>query len=212
MSKLKKAILFGDYTNANWHPVTGIDRELSEILADEVEVVCTEEYGDFQRQDLEPYDLVITYADRWQDKTTPALVDAVLAFVSGGGGMLCLHNGIIVSDYELSQMFGGTFTGHPPFETLQFKVTSSTEHPIVEGVTDFSMGEEPYQFDFDAFTEKTILLKYQYEEKLWPAAWAQTFGKGRVAYLAPGHNVQVFQNPMFRRLVSNSARWALGHA
>lgn len=209
MRTKQKAIAFGDYTDPDWHQFTAIDAELGTILAEEVELTCTEDYGGLARDELAAYDLIITYADRWKAKSTPELVDAVLAFVAGGGGMLCLHNGIIVSDYELTQMYGGIFTMHPPYETLQFRVPA-TEHPILEGISDFAMGEEPYQFDLDPFTERTALLEYEYEGRRWPAAWAHRFAKGRVVYLAPGHNVESFQHPMFRRLIANGARWAMG--
>ena len=121
---------------------------------------------------------------------------------------MCLHNGIIVGDYELAQMFGAKFTMHPPYSELEFRV-SAEAHPILDEVDGWVMGDEPYQFDFDSFHEKTMLLEYQYEGRSWPAGWVSRYGLGNMVYLAPGHDARSFQNPMYRRLLTNSCKWLL---
>jgi type 1 glutamine amidotransferase len=55
-----------------------------------------------------------------------------------------------------------------------------------------------------------MLMEYEAEGTLWPAAWAQEFAKGKVVYLAPGHSISSFQNQMFRKLIWRSAKWAIG--
>jgi type 1 glutamine amidotransferase len=74
-------------------------------------------------------------------------------------------------------------------------------------IGEFDMQEEPYQFIFDQFTEKTILLEYHFEDKVLPAAWAHQFGMGKVVYLMPGHNLEVFKNDVYRRIILQSAQW-----
>ncbi len=206
MDSRKRAVLFGDYSQPHWHPVDGIDREITTMLADSYALHCTEEYGACTRSDLEAFDLLITYADCWQEKTSAQLVDAVLAYVSGGGGLVCIHNGIIMGDYELAQMVGAKFTHHPPYQRLAFRPTG--DHPILAGIGTFAMDEEPYQFALDPFTERTMLLEYEWDRQWWPAGWVHTFGRGRIVYLAPGHDVEAFRNQTFRRLIVNSCHWA----
>lgn len=208
MSNIKSAILLGDYTESKWHPLAGVDKEISDILKEEVKVVCSENYGELKLEDLKKYDLCISYVDRWKDKGSKDSVEALLAYVSSGGGFLAIHNGIILpNSYELSQMLGAKFTGHPPYRKLKYKITAQNS-TITEGIEDFELEDEPYQFAFDNFTEKTMLVEYEAEESLWPAAWAHEFGKGRVAYLAPGHSLSSFKNDMYRKLILRSAMWA----
>jgi uncharacterized protein len=204
-----KALLLGDIANPAWHPVKGIDDEIRRILSDCMTVDFSEDYGTLTVDDLHRYDLCICYADRWKEKTSPQLVNAVLTYISGGGALLAIHNGIFMqNNYELAQMLGARFTGHPPYEKLSFCITAP-EHPIVEGMEAFEMEEEPYRFELDPFTEKTEFLQYRHEGQCWPAGWAHEFGLGRVVYLAPGHDVKSFQQLPLRSLVLRSSLWAV---
>jgi type 1 glutamine amidotransferase len=109
--------------------------------------------------------------------------------------------------YELAQMIGARFTGHPSYQRLHDAGTAEG-HPLLEGVGDFTMDEEPYLFEFDPFTEKTVFLEFEYEGKRYPAGWEHAYGLGKVVYLQPGHHAPSFQPSDYRRLVLNSARWA----
>ena len=206
----KRALLLGDYENANWHPLKEVDKEISEILMDEISVFPTEDYGDLKLEDFMKYDMVILYVDQWEKKANKELISALLSFACQGGAILALHNGIILpNSYELSQMLGAKFTGHPEHRLLKYIVTAP-EHIIMEGIEKFEMDEEPYQFAFDPFTEKVMLLEFTSEEKQWPGAWAQEYGKGKIVYLSPGHNAASFKNEMYRKLVLRSSKWSMG--
>ena len=209
MSSKPKAILFGDY-GSEVHPVDGIDKVIIDLLQDDLEVSCTEDYGSLTREDLAEYDLVISYADRWKDKTSPKLVDAVLSYVSGGGALVAIHNGIHMgNNFELAQMLGAKFDKHPEYTTLEYKFVEPS-HPIAQGLEDWSMGEEPYQFFFEDFCEKTVFLEYTFDGKTWPAAWTIEYGLGRIVYIAPGHDLRSFENPALQKLILRSSRWARG--
>ena len=103
-------------------------------------------------------------------------------------------------------MIGAKFVTHPERTKLSY-TDYNQEHPIMKDVKEFSLFEEPYQFEFDAFTEKTILFHYVYEGKKYSAAWAHNYGLGRVVYLSPGHDKGVFQCEEYRRIISNSLTW-----
>jgi uncharacterized protein len=204
----KNAILVGNYTHPQYHSLQNIDQELSHILADILAIQCTEDYGMFNIKRLEQFDLCISYTDCWDQKVPAEQVAGLISFVSSGGGLLVIHNGIsLQSSYELIQLMGAKFTGHPPSRQLQFKI-AAPDHIILAGVNEFAMEEEPYQFSFDPFTEKTVLLEYRYEDAVWPAAWAHQYGLGRVVYLMPGHDLNAFMNPMYQQIILNSAGWA----
>lgn len=208
MGKLMKAVLIGDNTLAQWHPLKGPDKEISEILSD-FEVFQTEDYNQFLEENLESYNLCIAFTDRWKERLTDKQTTGLLSFVAHGGGLLMLHNGIAIQTrYELAQLAGCKFTGHPEQTVLTYTPVQSG-HAIMKGIESFSVKEEPYQFMIDNLIETTMLLEYEFEGKQNPAAWAHDYGSGRVVYLSPGHNIETFMEPMFRKLLHASALWAV---
>ncbi len=210
MGKLMKAVLVGDNTLAEWHPLKGPDKEISEILSD-FEVFQTEDYNQFSEENLKSYNLCIAFTDRWTHKLSDEQTTGLLSYVAHGGGLLIVHNGIAIQTrYELAQLAGGKFTKHPDQKVLTYTPVSSG-HAIMEGIESFSVKEEPYQFALDNLIETTMLLEYESEGKQWPAAWAHGYGSGRVVYLSLGHNIETFMEPMFRKLLHASALWAVKH-
>ncbi len=203
----KKAILVGDKSNPPYHPLHPVDQALIEILSAEIAVESTGDYQFFSASKLKDYQLCISYTDCWDQKIAPEYVAGLISFVSGGGGLLVIHNGIsIQAHYELAQLIGARFTGHPPMQQLVFRI-SAPEHEVVVGTHPFEMKEEPYHFEFDTFSEKTVLLEYGFEGKILPAAWAHHYGMGKVVYLMPGHQPQVFNNEVYRQIIRQSAHW-----
>ncbi len=121
--------------------------------------------------------------------------------------MLAIHNGISVQRSDvLAQLIGAKFTGHPPYQPLNYYGTAK-DHPLLEGVEDFAVDEEPYMFEFDPFANIRIFLEYEFEGKRIPAGWERAYGLGKVVYLQPGHHAPSFKPAAYRRLILNSARW-----
>lgn len=202
----RKCLLLGDYTHPRFHPLQGVDQQIGEILHDILTVQCSENKKMLLAENLAGYDLCISYTELWNESVSPQQTAGLLSYVSGGGGLIVLHTGISLANrYELAQLIGGKFTGHPPYGPLQFKVL---EHDLTEGIEDFELDEEPYRFEFDPFTEKSVLLEYEAEGERYPAAWCHTYGQGRVVYLMPGHHEPSFRHPAFRELILRAATWA----
>lgn len=209
MTVNKKAILIGDNALAEWHPLKEPAREFIQILP-EFDIMQTEDYDQFKEENLKLYDLCIAFTDRWKEKLTGEQTAGLLSYVAHGGGLLMVHNGIAIQTrYELALLAGGKFTSHPEQTVLTYKPASAS-HAIMEGIESFSVKEEPYQFTMDNLIETTILLQYEFEGEQRPAAWAHDYGLGRVVYLSPGHNIETFLDPMYRKLVCRSGLWATG--
>jgi type 1 glutamine amidotransferase len=204
----RKALLLGDYSYPEFHPLQGVDEEISHILQDWMTVQCSENRKMLLKENLTPFDLCISYCDSRKEVLSPQQTAGLLSYVSGGGGLLVLHNGITLQGrYEIAQLMGARFLRHPAAGPLSFKVTAP-DHPIMEGIEPFEIQEEPYRFDFDPFTEKTLLMEYEHEGEWWPAAWSLSYGLGRVVYLMPGHNQPSFQHEGYRKLLFQAAKWA----
>lgn len=196
-------LVLGNYTNVSYHPLKGPDKELQEILQG-FEIEFTEDYDRFCGTSLRPYDLCVSYTE---DRLSDEQVAGLCSYVLNGGGLLAIHNGISVNArYEAAHLIGGRFRAHPDQKVLTYK-PANTGHGILDGIGSFSMQEEPYQFDIDNLIETTLLLEYESEGRQWPAAWAHSYGRGRVAYLSPGHNTGSFMDPVYRELIHRSALW-----
>jgi type 1 glutamine amidotransferase len=209
MAEQPKIKLIGDGPDAPWHPLEPARRELARILQEEFQLDATVDYEAFVELDKteSDYGLCICYTDCWKRDLPIEHIAGLLRFVSGGGRLLVIHNGISVqSSYELSQMIGARFTGHPPYQRLNY-IPTIVGHPVLAGIESFQLDEEPYMFDFDPWTPRKVLLEFEFEGKRYPAAWEHTYGLGKVVYLQPGHHAPSFQSEMVGKLVLNSARW-----
>lgn len=204
----KKSILLGDYTHPKFHPLQGVDAQVSHILNEVISVQCSENKNLLLLEHLKPFDLCICYFDLWDDQVSRQQTSGLLSYVSQGGGLLVLHNGLSLGNrrFELAQLLGGRFNGHPPIQTLSFRTKG--EDAITAGVEPFELDEEPYQIEFDRFTEKEVLLEYKLGDTWHPAAWKHEYGLGRVVYFMPGHHEPTFLHPQVRKLILQAAAWA----
>lgn len=146
----------------------------------------------------------------------PGQGKAVKEFVEKGGSALFLHNTTHVglTDPDFRHVLGAAYTGHPPIRTFKVKVTNSN-HPITKGVKDFVITDEQHYMDYDK-DPKHIFLETVNEEGLKyrgtttaPGGWSYDYGKGRVAYLSPGHLLTVLWNPEYIKLQQNAVRWLM---
>ena len=204
---MKKALLLGDY-NAQYHPLTGVDKELLAIFGGSLDITIDTDYAGLTLPELQQYDMLIDYIDQWGKNGSDVLAGAMLAYVARGGLLLSIHGGIIKwGHYELCAMQGGSFIMHPPYTRLSFAIDS--RHPIgaAVGTASFALEEEPYGFEMDAFMEAEYFLSYQYGEITKPAGWTRKFAKGYLAYIVPGHNLISFQNHIYRKLLLETGKW-----
>lgn len=203
----KKILLIGDIHEGAWHPLEGVQRELEKVLGGKYQLSVTHNYDDLTTLSTADYAACISYADIWTRSLTSEQAAGLLKFVAGGGGLLAIHNGISLSGrYELLQLIGARFVTHPPYQQLSF-FPAKNEHPLLEGVEAFTVEEEPYQFEFDPFTPRNVILEYEYEGKRWPSAWEHPYGMGKVVYLHPGHTGDSLKPEAIRRLILNSLSW-----
>lgn len=110
--------------------------------------------------------------------------------------------------YVLATKVFGKMGDGPNDQGLSRKHIMEQCHDIMKGIEPFELEEEPYRFIFDPFTDKTVLLQYEYEGDFWPAAWCHTYGIGRVVFLMPGHHEPSFLQPSVRSMITQAAKWA----
>lgn len=206
-----RSLLLGNNEDAPYHPLAAVEQELFSILDGICDITSTVDREQLDELTTERFDLLISYTDSWDQALDSQRTADILGFVTSGGGMLVIHNGIsLQARPELSQIIGAKFTGHPAYGSLDFEVNRELKHPILDEVTGFTMDEEPYRFDIDSFASIDILLTYRHEGQSWPAAWTRSYGLGRVLFLMPGHHAPSFKHEEYRRWIAESAKWAAG--
>jgi uncharacterized protein len=114
-------------------------------------------------------------------------------------------------------MVGGEFIRHGAQQESEMRVVDDT-FPATKGMHDFKLKEEWYSlrnFNPDLHVlivqETTGMRGDEYERPAYPATWARMHGKGRVFYTSMGHREDVWENPMFDRMLLGALSWAVGN-
>jgi len=204
-----RAVVFG-HRVAPYHPLGAVEPALRALLADDFALRFTEDTGELAGG-LAGVRLVVGYADVWDSVLPDEAAAGLIDFVTRGGGLLVLHNGICWAKHpRLRPLLGAVFTGHPEQETMAYGFAGT--HPLLAGLDGFTMREEPYRYEFEPGVEAGAFLRYEQAGHRWAAGWALERGAGRVVILQPGHTVAAFENPGYGALVRRSARWCAGAA
>jgi type 1 glutamine amidotransferase len=195
---MSKILILGD-TVCPYHPLD-VMFPLSKVLAED-DLVFTNDYGYFLR--LGEFDLTIPAVDAWFKELSGEQSAAFLAYLNNGGKILSIHTGMAIqATPALAPVHGAKFLGHPPYAGLL--IETKKDHPLTEGVGDFVINDEPYQFEVSE--ELDIFAEYTHEGVTMPAAWQRACGQGRLIYLMPGHDVGVLLNEAYQRLIENCVR------
>jgi len=197
---MKKALML---LGGQYHPFRVCGEVLREHLRQrEIEVELTEDRGALRN--LEGYDLVIVYAE--VGKLTPQQEKGLCRFVESGGGFVGIHCASVAEGEQYAELLGSRFAGHGPVTQIQVRLVG--DHEVTRRVKDFWVADEFYflepKADFQTVAEGTWHFQSH------PLAYVRQYGKGRVFYIALGHDEGVFRNPWFRKLVWRGVRWAAG--
>jgi len=202
---MKKALLLGDYRQARYHPLYGVDDVLRRVYDGAFEMCPFEDYGRLSLGQLKQYDLVINYADDWDGRGSRASAAALVTYVADGGSYLALHGGLVTkSSDELCLMTGARFAGHP--SQILMDLRKGEAHAVNEWFEPFKITEEPYRFEFDVFSRRRVVLEYNYARAWYPAAWCHPYLLGKVFCAAPGHSPESFA-PQYRKLLYKAGLW-----
>ena len=114
-------------------------------------------------------------------------------------------------------MIGGEFIRHGAQQESTMKVVDDT-FPATKGMHDFKLKEEWYSlrnFSPDLHVlivqETTGMRGDEYQRPAYPETWARKHGEGRVFYTSLGHREDVWENPMFQKMLLGALSWAVGN-
>ena len=140
---------------------------------------------------LDPYELLVFYYT--VGEISEAQKNGLLDWVASGKGYVGIHSAAdsFRECPEYRAMVGGWFVTHPHFRQYQVSVLDA-EHPITEGLDEFMVEDEQYITDYDPRVH--VLATALYKGIARPVAWTKPWGKGKVFYLALGHDPEACQH------------------
>ncbi|MEO1202443.1 MAG: ThuA domain-containing protein [Pseudomonadota bacterium] len=144
--------------------------------------------------------------------------DALLDFVSDGGGIVVLHHSI--ANYPdwiewWQDHVGGLYVlpGHPElppseyFPDFKGVARPSSDHPITARLGDFwRYADESYDRLWVSDSVEALLQTTAYgsENRL---AWIGPSASRRIVFVQPGHGAEVLTDPKFIALIEDALRW-----
>jgi len=166
----------------------------------------------------------------------PVLRKAILDFVSGGKGIIGIHDGLAtfvqwpVYDQfsEFGRMLGGTENGGPPYDGELIIAIDDPSSPVNASFSgqSFTINDQPFQLQEPTLRDRLHVLlaidtvktssparpfnEKRAEDKDFPMAWIKSYGSGRVFFSAFGHYDASFWNPVLLRHYLAGIQYALG--
>jgi type 1 glutamine amidotransferase len=86
---------------------------------------------------------------------------------------------------------------------------ANPDHPITEGLADFSLVDETYTMA-SAGEGSDVLLTVDHKLSMATIGWTRRFRNARVFCFQSGHDRLAFADPNFRTILSRGIHWAVG--
>ncbi|MFQ6079085.1 MAG: ThuA domain-containing protein [Thermodesulfobacteriota bacterium] len=204
MKKIKTLVFAG----GEIHDWKGCSEVIIDALSERKEFEITKVEEDLDAlvaPKLDPYDIIVFYYT--VGEISDAQKNGLLNYVASGKGYVGIHSAAdsFRECPEYRAMVGGYFVTHPHYREYQVSVVDP-EHPITKDLTEFNVTDEQYILDYDPRVH--VLCSALWKGTAMPVAWTKPWGKGRVFYLALGHDPNACKHEMFRLLLQRGTMWA----
>jgi type 1 glutamine amidotransferase len=189
----------------------GTRKDLTVNLADDKAILASPGLSDY---DVLVHGTGFTYRERQPDGSVATLSylsaeqeKGLFDFVHGGKGFVGIHGTAWWIGGEAIDLVGGHANWHPP--GLEFGVhVEDTDHPITQGVEDFTVNDEIYMSAWDPSIR--VLATATWADRKHPLLWTHQYGKGKVFFCALGHGPNTFENGAVLQVLGNACAWAVG--
>ncbi len=154
---------------------------------------------------------VILHTTGFRDALDESLEKALVGFVKGGGALVGIHSAAdsFRDSRPYIEMLNAEFQTHPRFQRWPVTIVDR-DHLMTVRMPDFDVDDELYVLQSHDPKRSHILAETVYQGERRPLAFTHTYGKGRVAYVALGHNLKAWTHREFRKLVTRGLRWTVG--
>jgi type 1 glutamine amidotransferase len=147
----------------------------------------------------------------------PTQKQAFETYMDAGGGFLGIHS---ATDTEYGwawygKMIGARFNNHPAIQTATL-YKGKTLHPSIMGLPQSWQHEDEW-YNFREFASHIVPHLFVDENTYQggihgnnhPISWSSNWTKGRSFYTALGHTSKSYEDPFFRRHVTQALEWIL---
>ena len=214
-----------------WHPAEVIERGIRGLGDGAYSFDVVKSAKDILTpKRLEQYDAVIiaksnnvnaaNTAPWFEESVTEVGPEEFRAYLERGGGIVFVHSGTCIGERFLGDaderfkkpargmqaLHGCTMNGHPLRCNCDIYVTDP-DSPLTEGVSAFTVHDEHYQISDLAGDAQVFLQWDSAPGGTQPAGWTRKIYGGRIVVLTPGHTLDVWENPEFRKLLVNAIEW-----
>lgn len=214
-----------------WHPAEVIERGICGLGDGAYSFDVVKSAKDILTpKRLEQYDAVIiaksnnvnaaNTAPWFEESVTEVGPEEFRAYLERGGGIVFVHSGTCIGERFLGDaderfkkpargmqaLHGCTMNGHPLRCNCDIYVTDP-DSPLTEGVSAFTVHDEHYQISDLAGDAQVFLQWDSAPGGTQPAGWTRKIYGGRIVVLTPGHTLDVWENPEFRKLLVNAIEW-----
>lgn len=215
---MKKILLYG---GGGVHDYRSICPILKDYLVQQNDCAVdyvAEDQNVFRAERLQGYDAAVIYHTGGELAVDPKR--GLVEWVAAGKGFVGIHGAAdsFRNSPEYLAMVGGFFRAHPCHREYIVSLTDE-EHPVTKGIAgytakdwekwpvfEYKVRDEQYLLDCDSRVH--VLATTVFRGRIWPVAWAKPWGKGKVFYLALGHDAPACQNPFFQQIFISAAKWA----
>jgi type 1 glutamine amidotransferase len=208
MDKKKILVLCGDA----WHPAETAQNGLRALAGVDFAFDWIEDAQHWTPDIMASYPLVLlTRSDNISvtDKTgwmTNTVQSAFWEYVQQGHGLLAIHSGTAGYEHKpvIRSLLGGVFLHHP--DQCLVTMDPRPDHPLCKGVIPFTLQDEHYFMALDD-AQADVFMTTRSVNGDQPGAWRREVGKGRVAVLTPGHQLDVWVHPSYQAMLVNVLHW-----
>jgi len=215
-----------------WHPGETPIEGVTPLSGRGFDIDIITDANEFSTDILNKYPVVmLSKCDEVSNKDkaswkTNSIQQAFVDYVTSGGGLIVIHTGLVAGEETkiLDKLIGSKFASHPA-ESMVL-VQPIKPHSIVKDVEQFCEQDEQYWLDILADDIDVFMASYteykkednndncEASENVAPyiatAGYVRYEGKGRVCALTPGHNVQVWHNNQYQKVLENALYWCAG--
>lgn len=171
----------------------------------------TDDLSVLNAHDLQRFDVALNYTTGLTP--TDEQVRALLAAIEGGMGHVALHaaTASFTNQPDYLRAIGARFQRHDPIKRFTIHFLDH-EHPITQGLDDYEHEDELYELTGDVVDRASFLpltgVQVLAEAEGHPMVYVKQLGKGRIVYLASGHDRRSLGQPGYRTLFTRAIDWA----
>ena len=210
-AKAKKVLML---VGGPWHANEAAGEVVEELLRERGgrwRLTVTRDLDALAALPASQYAAVIIYTTGFRSDLTEVREKGLLDFVKGGGGLIGVHSAAdsFRDSRPYVEMLNAEFLTHPHFHEFPVEIVDR-DHYLTARMPDFTIPDEMYHLQSYDPARCHLLAETFWQGRRLPMAFVRRHGRGRVVYLANGHDLRAWRHPEFQRLLLRSLEWTQG--